>query len=54
MERAGIKVYHFLLTGAKKIPADDADERKEKEISALKLLYVTAYNEIILAQEDTV
>ena len=30
MERAGIKVYHFLLTGAKKIPADDADERKEK------------------------
>ena len=30
MARAGIKGYHFLLTGAKKIPADDADETKER------------------------
>ena len=51
---SGIKVYHVILTGAKKIPANDAEKTKEKENSALKLLKFTAYNEIILAQEDTV
>ena len=28
MAGAGIKGYHVLLTGPKKIPADDEDERK--------------------------
>ena len=30
MERSGIKGYHLLLTGAQKIPSDEADETKEK------------------------
>ena len=30
MARAGIKGYHVLLTGAKKIPADDTDKTQEK------------------------
>ena len=30
MERAVIKGYHVLLTGAEKIPSDDKDERQEK------------------------
>ena len=38
MTRAGIKLYHFILTGANKILTDDADETKEKKVSALKLL----------------
>ena len=54
MKIAGIKGDHVLLTGAKKIPADDADETKEKYISALKLLNFTAYNDLIPAQEYTV
>ena len=49
MARAGIKGYHFLLTGAKKIPDYDADKQK-KDISALKLLNFTVYNNLILAQ----
>ena len=40
--------------GDKKILADDADEKQEKEIYALKLLIFIAYNELILTQEDTV
>ena len=52
--KSEIKGYHVLPTGAKKIPADDADKTKEKEIDALKLLNFTAYNELIIAQEDTV
>ena len=54
MARSGIKGYHILLTGTKKILADDADETQEKEISALKLVNFKAYNELILSQEDTV
>ena len=54
MTIAGIKGYHVLLTGAKKIPADDADKTKEKYISSLKLLNFTADNELMIAQEDTV
>ena len=52
--RSGIKGNHFLVTNAKKIRADDSDKKKEKEIAALKLLNFTEYNELILAQEDTV
>ena len=51
---SGIKGYHVLLTGDKKIPADDADKAKGKYISALKLLNFTAYNEMIPPQEDSV
>ena len=40
--------------GDKKILADDADEKQEKEIYAVKLLIFIAYNELILTQEDTV
>ena len=29
MARAGIKGYHVLLIGAKKIPADDAEKRNK-------------------------
>ena len=36
----GIKGYHLLLTGAKKIPADDAEETQEREISALKVTQI--------------
>ena len=54
MEGSGIKGYHVLLRGAKKIPADDVDETQEKEISSFKLLNLIAYKELILAQEDKV
>ena len=54
MTREGIKGYHVILTGAKKIPADDEDEIQEKEISELNLLNFTDYNELIITQEDTV
>ena len=53
MAKSGIKGYHVLLAGVKKIWAGDADKTKEKEIAALKLLKFTAYSELILAQEDT-
>ena len=49
-----INGYHVLLPGAKKIMADDADKTEEKYISALKLLNLTAENELVLAQEVTV
>ena len=29
MARYGIKVFHLLLTGANKIPADEADKNKK-------------------------
>ena len=61
MARSGIKGYHVLLTGVKIITSDDKDEtnyrkriREEKEITELKLLNFTAYNELILAQEDII
>ena len=54
MSGAEIKWYHVLLTGAKKIPAYEADVTKEKYIPALKLLNFKAYTELILTQEDTV
>ena len=54
MTRSGIKEYHVLLTRANKLPADDTDKTQEKDIYALKLLNSTAYNELVLTQEDTV
>ena len=54
MARSGIKIYHVLLTGAKKIPADGAYKTEGKGVSALKILSFTAYDELILAQKDTV
>ena len=54
MEEARIKGYHFLLTVAKKILADDEDKIQEREIAELKLLNLTAYNEIIIIQEDII
>ena len=53
MARSEIKGYHVLITGAKKILADDADKTEIKHY-ALKLINLTAYNELILAQEDMV
>ena len=52
MEISGIKVYNTLLTGDKKITADDADKIKDEEVTTeLKLLNKKAYNELILSQE---
>ena len=42
MEGSRIKGYHVLINDENKIPADDADKTKEKEISAVKILNVTA------------
>ena len=54
MTRSGIKGYHVLLPGAREIPANNADKTKVKEISSLKLLNFTTYNNLILTQEETV
>ena len=51
MARYGIKGYNVLLTGDTK---NLEDKTKEKEVSDLKFLNNTAYNELILAQESTV
>ena len=51
--RVVIKGYHVLLTGAKKMPDEEKDEIR-KTIAQLNLLNFTAYNKIILSQEDTV
>ena len=50
----GIKLYDVLLTGDKKIPADDADETKYKGFTELNFLDKTSYNEIVITQEYTV
>ena len=54
MARSGIKIYHVLLTGDKKIPADGAYKTEGKEVSTLEILSFTAYDELILSQKDTV
>ena len=54
MSRSGIKGYHVILTSAKKIMADEAEDTKEKEIYELKLLNSTAFNGLIFAQENKV
>ena len=54
MTRSGIKGYHVLLPGAREIPVNNADKTKVKEISSLKLLNFTTYNNLILTQEETV
>ena len=54
MARAGIRGYHLLLTSDQKIPAYDAEKTKENEIATIKLPSFTAYNELILAQEEMV
>ena len=54
MEGAGIKGYYVLLTIYKTITDDDKDEIQDKEISELKLINITAYNELIIAQEYTI
>ena len=53
MTKSGIRGYHVLLTGAKKIPTGDTEKIQQREIFALKLLYFKAYNKLIIAQEDT-
>ena len=50
----GIKGYYVIITGDKKILTYVTGETKEKEVAAIKLLNFTAYNELIIAQEDTV
>ena len=40
--------------GDKKSPADNVNKTKENWVSDLKFLNKTAYNELILAQKDTV
>ena len=52
MSRTGIKGYHILITGDKNILVGDA-LKKIKSFSELKLLNKTAYNNLILTQEDT-
>ena len=42
MEISGIKGYHVLLTGDKKIPADNQNKTKETQIAEIKLLNFTA------------
>ena len=54
MARSGIKEYHVFLTGTKIILSVDEDKIQEREIAEFKLLNFTAYNELILSQEDTV
>ena len=50
IERAGMRGYSILLTGDMKIPADDAKETKNKEVTTtLKFLKKTDYNELILS-----
>ena len=49
MKRSEIKEYDTLLTGDIKIPENDAYKVKESEVSELKFLNKTAYNELILA-----
>ena len=47
--------YNILVKGDTKILVDDTRETKDKGVTAtLNFLIKTAYNEIILAQEDTV
>ena len=50
MARVGNKGFNTLLTGDKKIPADNADGNKG--VSDLKFLSKTAYNDLIIAQKD--
>ena len=47
MARSGIKGYNVLLTGDTK---NLEDKTKEKEVSDLKFLNKTAYNELIPAE----
>ena len=55
MSRSWIKGYHVLLTGAKTIKADDKTTKmKQKIFSELKLFNFTAYNKLLIAEEDTV
>ena len=49
--RAVLKGYDILLTGNTKIPADEAEEIKYKEVTVmLELLNKTSYTQLILAQ----
>ena len=52
MAKYGMKLYHVLKTRAKKILADIVLKTKVKGVSTLKLVNFTAYNELILAQEE--
>ena len=53
-KRAGIIARNTLLTGNRKILADDKDEKKYKVVSELNLINKTAYNDLTHAQEDIV
>ena len=48
-KRSGIKGYHILITGAKRVPNYDTDKTQEKETSTHKLLKFTSYNELIIS-----
>ena len=54
MEISGINRYDILLTGDRKILSDDSDKTKVKLVSYMKLLNITAYNDLILTKEDMV
>ena len=54
MARAWIWGYNILLKVDKKNPKYGKDETKEKGVCYFKLLNKTCYNDLILAQEDTV
>ena len=53
-EIAVIRGYNTLLTGDKKILKYDTDQAKDKRVSESNFLNKTAYNELILAKEDTI
>ena len=55
MERSVLKGYNILTTGDAGIPVDNEDETKDIVVTAtLKLLNKTAYNRLVLAQEDMI
>ena len=55
MAGSKIKGYNILVTGNTKILVDDTEEIKEIGVTvSLNFLSKTAYNKIILSQEDTV
>ena len=54
MKIALIKGCNTLLTDDNKIPSDEADKTKDESVTALKFINNIDYNEMIIAQEDTV
>ena len=54
MAITGIKGNYVLQTGENQTTEYGAKRNRIKEVSSLKLLNFTAYNDLILAKEDTV